>query len=176
MIRNYVKRLRNNIISKSTFVGDFVQMHSCNIGTHCYIASQTILNNTIMGNYTCVAPHVQIGGMQHPYWYPSISPQLSDLFVRKNTYIGNDVWIAAGAIIAQGITIGDGAVIGANSYVNKDVPPYAIVAGTPAKILKYRFSEDIISELQKTKYWLKSEIEARRIIAQFNEKYLNESK
>lgn len=170
--RNILKRLRHNYIHHTTFVGPSVQLHNCKIGKHCYVSTQSILNNTIIGNYTCIAPHVQVGGMQHPYWYPSISPKISDLFIRKNTIIGNDVWIAAGAIVAQGVTIGDGAVIGANSFVNKDVPPYAIVAGTPAKIIRYRFSDNIIKELQQIEYWNKTPEDARRVAAQFNERCL----
>ena len=82
------------------------------------------------------------------------------------------MWIAAGAIIAQGITIGNGAVIGANSFVNKDVPPYATVVGTPARILKNRFSDEIVAELQKTEFWNKEPNQAKVIVERFNEKYL----
>lgn len=82
------------------------------------------------------------------------------------------MWIAAEAIIAQGVKIGDGAVVGANSFVNKDVPPYAIVVGSPARIIKYRFTDKIIQELQKTEFWNKEPNEARTICAKFNEKCL----
>lgn len=172
VIRNSLKRLKNNKIAYGTFVGSSVLMRNCRIGKHCYIATQCIMNNTHIGNYTCIAPQVQIGGMQHSYWYPSISPILSKENINKEVHIGNDVWIAAGAIIAQGITIGNGAVIGANSFVNKDVPPYAIVVGTPARILKYRFSDAIVAELQKTEFWNKEPNEAKVIVERFNEKYL----
>lgn len=155
VIRNSLKRLKNNKIAFGTFVGSSVLMRNCRIGKHCYIATQCIMNNTHIGNYTCIAPQVQIGGLQHSYWYPSISPILSKENLKKEVHIGNDVWIAAGAIIAQGITIGNGAVIGAYSFVNKDVTPYAIVVGTPARILKYRFSDELIAELQKTEFWNK---------------------
>lgn len=172
VIRNSLKRLKNNKIAFGTFVGSSVLMRNCQIGKHCYIATQCIMNNTHIGNYTCIAPQVQIGGMQHSYWYPSISPILSKENLNKEVHIGNDVWIAAGSIIAQGITIGNGAVIGANSFVNKDVPPYAIVVGTPARILKYRFSDELIAELQKTEFWDKEPNEAKVIVERFNEKYL----
>ena len=147
-------------------------IRNCNVGKHCYIATQSILNNTNIGNYTCIAPHVQIGGMQHSYWYPSISPRLSNECVTNNTNIGHDVWIAAGAIIAQGVTIGNGAVVGANSFVNKDVPPYAIVVGTPARIIKYRFDEDTIKQLEKIQFWNKNIEEARYMVARFAEMYI----
>lgn len=68
-------------------------------------------------------------------------------------HIGNDVWIGTGAIILAGISIGDGAVIAAGSVVTKDVEPYAIVGGTPAKLLKKRFDEEIVDKLEKLKWW-----------------------
>jgi carbonic anhydrase/acetyltransferase-like protein (isoleucine patch superfamily) len=65
----------------------------------------------------------------------------------------NDVWVGDGAVIVPGVTIGTGAVIGANAVVLKDVPPYAVVGGCPAKVLKYRFPEDVISGLLETDWW-----------------------
>ena len=67
--------------------------------------------------------------------------------------IGHDVWIGTRAIVLDGITVGNGAVIAANSVVTKDVPPYAIVAGVPAKIIKYRFNDDKINKLNDSKWW-----------------------
>ena len=73
--------------------------------------------------------------------------------VAGKNIIGNDVWIGDGAIILAGINIGDGAVIAADSVVTKDVPPYAIVGGVPAKVIKMRFSDEIITELLQLKWW-----------------------
>ncbi len=67
--------------------------------------------------------------------------------------IGNDVWIGEGAFVRRGVTIGDGAIIGARAVVMKDVPPYAIVAGSPAKVIRYRFSEAIIQQLLEIGWW-----------------------
>lgn len=67
--------------------------------------------------------------------------------------VGNDVWIAHGAKILSGVTIGDGAIIAANSLVTKDIPPYAIAMGSPAKVVKYRFDEDTIEKLLKIRWW-----------------------
>ena len=76
--------------------------------------------------------------------------KLEDLALTK---IGNDVWIGRSAIVLSGTSIGNGAVIGAGSVVTKDVPDYAIVAGNPAKLIRYRFDEQTIKELQSLKWW-----------------------
>ncbi len=71
--------------------------------------------------------------------------------------VGNDVWIGYGATIIGGVTIGDGAIIGANAYVNEDVEPYSIVVGTPARKVKYRFTDEQIKYLLELKWWDKDE-------------------
>lgn len=77
----------------------------------------------------------------------------ADIVSKGAIYIGNDVWIGTQSTILTGVTIGDGAIIAANSVVSKDVPPYAIVGGTPAKVLRYRFDDDIIAKLVELKWW-----------------------
>jgi acetyltransferase-like isoleucine patch superfamily enzyme len=72
---------------------------------------------------------------------------------KKTIIVGNDCWIGNGAILLQGVTIGDGAVIGAGSVVTKDVPPYAIAVGNPARVVKYRFNEEHIKALLKLQWW-----------------------
>jgi acetyltransferase-like isoleucine patch superfamily enzyme len=72
---------------------------------------------------------------------------------RGKTIVGSDVWIGESSYILPGITIGDGAVIGTKSVVTKDVPPYAIVGGNPAKLIRYRFNEEVIEKFLKIKWW-----------------------
>lgn len=72
---------------------------------------------------------------------------------KGNIIIGNDVWIGNNAKILSGVTIGDGAIIGSNALVCKDVPPYSIVGGNPAKLIKYRFDQDTIDKLLKVQWW-----------------------
>lgn len=67
--------------------------------------------------------------------------------------IGNDVWIGYEAVVMAGVTIGDGAIIGARAVVTKDVPPYTIVGGVPAREIRRRFSDDVIARLQELKWW-----------------------
>jgi acetyltransferase-like isoleucine patch superfamily enzyme len=82
--------------------------------------------------------------------FPDISP---DKYGKDTPTIGNDVWIANDVVIYSGVNIGDGAVIAGQSVVTKSVPPYAIVAGNPARIVKYRFDDDTIRALLDVKWW-----------------------
>lgn len=126
--------------------------------------------NVTIGRFCSIARGCEIGVAQHPTHFLSThSFQYNDvLFSRmpdyagkrtirwrshKDTVIGSDVWLGAQAVIVAGVTIGHGAIIAANSVVTKDVPPYAIVGGSPARLIRYRFSEDIIARLLATAWW-----------------------
>ena len=164
-------RLRNNRISVTSEIGKNTFLKNCLIGKWCFIGANGTFNNVHIGNYTCIASSCQIGGMEHSYWEASISPKLSDECISdKVTHIGHDVWIAANCIIKQGVVIGDGAVVGAHSFVNKDVPPYSIVFGSPAKIFKYRFDQDTINKLNETHYWEYEPKIAKKILDEFKAK------
>ena len=81
------------------------------------------------------------------------APASSDMPFKGDTIIGNDVWIGQNAVILPGVHIGDGAIIGANSVVGKDVDPYSIVAGNPARVIRMRFDDEMIALLEKLKWW-----------------------
>ena len=85
-------------------------------------------------------------------------------FSRGDVYIGNDVWIGYGVTIMSGVTIGNGAVIAANSHVVSDVPPYGIYGGNPAKLIKYRFSEDIIDRFEQIQWWNYTDDKLKKVI------------
>ena len=94
----------------------------------------------------------------YPFWHifsqkETMMPWLVDAESKGDTIVGNDVWFGRECMILPGIKIGDGAVIAAGAVVVQDVPPYAVVGGNPAKIIKYRFSEEIIEELLKIEWW-----------------------
>jgi virginiamycin A acetyltransferase len=137
------------------------------IGAFCYIHENTFIRDCKIGRYSSIAKNVFIGGDKHPTDWLSTSrffyiknfmsfednfPYKSDHLeyyhdIGKTTIIGNDVMIAHNCYIYKGITIGDGAIVSGGSVVLNDVPPYAIVGGNPAKILKYRFPDEIIHDL-----------------------------
>lgn len=91
-------------------------------------------------------------------------PTLSDLPLKGDTVIGNDVWIGQNAVILPGVHIGDGAIIGANSVVGSDVAPYTIAVGNPARELRKRFDDELIDLMLKFKWWDKSIEEIDRLI------------
>jgi len=142
-------------------------VYGSEIGRHSYTGSDTKIIRSTIGSFTSISWNVSIGGANHDYTRvtthaflyndmdhlrPDGMPPVYDRF-EKSCVIGNDVWIGTGAILLRNLTIGDGAVIAAGAVVTGDVPPYAIVAGVPAKIVKYRFPEERIAELQEIRWW-----------------------
>ncbi len=134
---------------------------------HTFVQKNSIINNAHIGKFCSIAMGVTIGLGQHPTTYVSSHPAFysstqpiastfskSDLFEPfKQTYVGHDVWIGQNAMIVDGVKIGTGAVVAAGAVVTKDVPEYAIVGGVPAKIIKYRFDEQMRKRLIKTEWW-----------------------
>ncbi|MGJ0486525.1 MAG: CatB-related O-acetyltransferase [Methylomicrobium sp.] len=121
----------------STISKDFIASPYSYVGPGCAIES-----GVKIGAYTMIGPRVMIIGNDHVYNFPGKPIIFSGRPEFKNTEIGADVWIGAGAIIMCGVTIGNGAIIGAGAVVTKDVPAYFIVGGVPAKFIRYRFSQD----------------------------------
>ncbi len=139
------------------------------MGRKSYIVSANIeagiigvSTSLIIGNFCAIAHSVNfLINLNHDYLYASTYPIFNfctewkqDENIKKGQIIaGNDVWIGRNATILDGITIGNGAVIVANFVITKDAPPYTIIAENPAKIKKYRFSDDIIIKLNTIKWW-----------------------
>lgn len=130
-----------------------------------------IYPNVYIGSFCSIGRGVQIGLAMHPVnwlsthtfqynsnWFPNLEDygkvdRKQKHIHHKFTKIGNDVWIGNNALLQSGITIGHGAIIGSGAVVTKNVPPYAIVGGVPAKLIRYRFSESIINDLLALKWW-----------------------
>jgi acetyltransferase-like isoleucine patch superfamily enzyme len=165
---NFIKK---NSIDLTVRLSSNVLVAKTKIGMNSYVGCNVVMINADIGNYCSIAPGVQIGGMEHSYWWLSTSTFLSDkCSYNKRVKIGNDVWIGASSVVKQGIKIGNGSVIGAMSFVNKDVPPNSIVFGHPAKIYKKRFDDELFEKLQKTKFWMYNAEEAKIILRNFEQK------
>lgn len=157
--------LINTELGEECMIGSFSKMAYSKMGIMSYIGDYTVVINSNIGKFTSISWGVTIGPEEHDFnrvtnhsfLYSTKSFQLVDEKkyspFHKECTIGNDVWIGCNSTILRGVRIGDGAVIGANSLVNKDVPPYAIVVGSPARIIKYRFSKEIIDGFLALKWW-----------------------
>lgn len=157
----------------SCFLGEYVRIDRCNlvyhttVGRYTYTGPFDMIFKAKIGSFSSISYGVTIGPPEHDYnritTHPFLYDASYDIFCgedilenhkfEKAIEIGSDVWIGCNATILRGCKIGDGAIVGANSLVKKDVPPYAIVAGCPARIIKYRFDPNTIEKLQSLKWW-----------------------
>jgi len=158
-IKNSTVHSSSKIESGTSFVDSTMDRYSfCGYDCEIYHAN--------IGAFTSIASGVVIGGARHPMEWVSMSPVFYAgrdsvrtkfaehvLVAPDPVNIGNDVWIGRAAILLSGISVGDGAVVGAGSVVTKDVPPYAIVAGNPAKLIRYRFANEVIEKMMEIKWW-----------------------
>lgn len=168
VVDDYVTCGDNTFIDKSILrehceVSRRCEIQDIELGAGSYIGSNSLVKFTKIGKYNSISWNVSIGGSHHNYksasmynhywWKRVFDEDFEDAEQGLFGHIGNDVWIAAGANILRGVNIGDGAVIGAGAVVLHDVEPYAIVAGVPARVIKYRFDEQTIQRLLKIKWW-----------------------
>ena len=135
----------DGVYVRTSIIGAGVIPHVHNIHIGNYVSIATDVSFCVGSNHDVKALNLSFGATED-----STEFNASD---KGQILIQNDVWIGHGATIMGGVTIHNGAVVAANSHVVKDVPPYAIVGGNPAKIIKYRFSQDIIKKLQTIKWW-----------------------
>lgn len=127
------------------------------IGSHTYIGRNCSITKARIGRYCSIANNVSIGQGEHDLTKISTSSifynDAYNTLTEKDCTISNDVWIGVDAIILRGVSIGAGSVIGANSVVTKDVPPFAIVVGSPGKVIRYRFGKTKIENIIKSGWW-----------------------
>ena len=136
------------------------------VGRYSYIGEFCRVTDTEIGSFCSISSQCAIGGGAHPLQFVSTSPvftqghnplgkHLTELpfDAHRHTVIGNDVWIGANAMVKSGVHIADGAVIGMGSVVTKDVGPYEIWAGNPARLIRKRFDDETIQKLLQSAWW-----------------------
>jgi virginiamycin A acetyltransferase len=157
---------RSNISDKAKIYGP-AQIGDCQVSDYTYISGNSNISLTTIGKFCSVGPNFNCGFGIHPTNGISTSPIFystgtpcgmtlsadDKIIEHKQITIGNDVFIGINVTVLDGLTIGDGAIIGAGTIVSKNIPPYAIVAGSPVQIIKYRFDEETIAKLLKLKWW-----------------------
>jgi len=158
--------IQDSVVEKRAAICKGVRFYRSRIGKYSYVGNNTFITNTHIGNFTSISGECYIGGTSHPIhwvstssvfhkWKNILHKNFSDFEydIFQETQIGNDVWIGQGAKIKAGVKIHDGAVIGMGSVVTKNVGPYEVWGGNPAKCIKKRFDEDTIERLLAKEWW-----------------------
>ena len=159
--------IKPTVKNPNIVVGEFTYIADAEFESHVTHHYDFIGDKLIIGKFCQIAAGVEfvMNGANHqmnsvstfPFYtlegWNADAPAASDMPFKGDTVIGNDVWIGQNAVILPGVHVGDGAIIGANSVVGSDVAPYTVVAGDPAKLLRRRFDEELISLLLQLKWW-----------------------
>jgi len=161
--------LTNVTLGPWTEVGADNVLENVTLGAYSYTGPFGMFQNTVFGKFANVAAQVRVGPTMHPMdrptlhhftyrrsWYGFADTDDAEFFAAREarvTTVGHDTWIGHGAIVMPGLTIGTGSVIGAGAVVTKDVPPYTIVAGVPAKVVRRRFDETTAQALLDLAWW-----------------------
>lgn len=164
--KSRLSAMKNCKIDKTSKIESGCNLVNVEMNRHSFCGYNCEMTNVEIGSFCSIANGVIIGGGMHPIDWVSMSPVFYEgrdsvkakfsEHKRDNvlkTMIGHDVWIGQNCLIKQGVTIGNGSVIGMGSIVTKDVEPYTIVAGNPAKFIRKRFNDEIIENLEKSEWW-----------------------
>lgn len=183
-----LRAVKSSQVDRTSKLESGTLFYYSNMDRHSFCGYDCEIAYADIGSFTSIANEVVIGGGRHPLEWVGMSPvfyQGRDSVKAKfathsrepvpRTRIGHDVWIGRSAILLAGVGIGDGAVVGAGSVVTQPVPPYAIVAGNPARLIRYRFDETVIERLLKVQWWTMDERKLHELGPLFNdvEKFLS---
>lgn len=151
--------LENSYMGYGSYIGARVDLAGCKVGRFCSIGPDVKrIKGTHPTNF--VSTHPSFFNPHHPCKLSYVKERKFDDYryadEKYNIIIKNDVWIGTGAVLVDGITIGNGAVIAAGAVVTKNVPDYAMVGGVPAKLIKFRFDQETIERLLKSRWWDRS--------------------
>lgn len=161
--------IRDSTIGRCCEILEDSSLHRVELGDYSYLGPRCIVGDATIGKFCAIAAEVRIGAPNHPMDRPSMHrfsycPEYYSVdAVRDDSFfdqrredrvvIGNDVWIGHGVIVLPGVKVGDGAVLAAGAVVTKDVQPYTIAGGVPAKIIRERFTRTIAERLTSIAWW-----------------------
>ena len=162
----FFSSVKSSVIDKTSKIGLNNQIFHCNINRYTYTGENCNIIEAEIGSFCSIASNCIIGGAAHPVDWVSTSPvfhkgrnvlnkNFSDNAFEpyQKTIIKNDVWIGSNSLVKAGVTIENGAVIGMGSVVTKNIPPYEIWAGNPARFIRKRFDDETINALISLKWW-----------------------
>jgi phosphonate metabolism protein (transferase hexapeptide repeat family) len=162
-------RQREAQIGRRCEILSHTRIEYATLGDYSYLGEYCDVADAVIGKFTAIANNVRIGAPNHPMgrpsqhrftyvpeYYEASATRDRDFFAGRRgdrVIVGNDVWIGHAAILLPGVTVGDGAVIGAGAVVSRDVAPYTIVGGVPARAIRKRFDDAIAASLERIAWW-----------------------
>ena len=162
-------RVRDSVLGKYVEIGAGCRVAHSSLGDYSYCVENTQIAYATIGKFSNIAAHVRIYASRHPMdraslhhftyrsaWYfedAEDDPAFFEWRASMPISIGHDTWIGHGAIVMPGVSIGNGAVIGSGAVVTHDVPAFAIAVGSPARVIKMRFGEDVAKRLERIAWW-----------------------